>query len=414
MAARAALAHGRRSFMKPSRIPHTTGSLETLSVIHVVASLHRHYGGPARTVPQLADALAKRKDFDVTLISQGRLGEASVESQNPAVTRCVEETRSSMALRFGLPIRRALSQSIAAARPSLIHSHGIWLPANHWTARAARRHKIPLMLHPRGMLQATALQQKSIKKQIAMAAYQAADLASVAVMFAASASEHESIRALGYRQPIAILPNGIVHEDVQPQRNLRRDGPPTVLFLSRVHPLKGLDNLVRAWAKLSLGEWRLQIAGPDSDGYLANIQALAQRLGVADAIQYLGEVDGARKSVVYREADIFVLPTFSENFGVVVVEALSHGLPVITTRGAPWADLETHRCGWWIDIGVDPLAKALAGAMALSTEKRSEMGERGQQYAQRFQWEPIASQTCAVYRWALGLGEPPPCLDMSK
>ena len=105
-----------------------------------------------------------------------------------------------------------------------------------------------------------------------------------------------------------------------------------------------------------------------------------------------------------------LLPTFSENFGVVVAEALSHGLPVITTRGAPWADLETHGCGWWIDIGVDPLAAALRQAMALSDDERRAMGERGRTYVQRYNWADIARQTIEVYRWVLGQGPRPDCV----
>ena len=107
-----------------------------------------------------------------------------------------------------------------------------------------------------------------------------------------------------------------------------------------------------------------------------------------------------------------MLPTFSENFGVVVAEALSHGLPVITTRGAPWADLETHGCGWWVDIGVEPLAVALRQAMALSDDERWTMGERGRAYVQRYNWADIARQMADVYRWVLGQGTRPDCLHL--
>jgi glycosyltransferase involved in cell wall biosynthesis len=125
------------------------------------------------------------------------------------------------------------------------------------------------------------------------------------------------------------------------------------------------------------------------------------------SVVFAGAVAGAQKAALYRDADLFVLPTFSENFGLVVAEALSYGVPVITTRGAPWADLETHGCGWWIDTGVEPLVAALRAATALTDSERQAMGERGRAYVQRYDWDAIAAQTLALYRWVLGQGERP-------
>ena len=113
------------------------------------------------------------------------------------------------------------------------------------------------------------------------------------------------------------------------------------------------------------------------------------------------------RAALYREADLLVLPTFSENFGVVVAEALAAGVPVITTHGAPWADLETHDCGWWIETGVAPLVLALREALTLSNDERRAMGERGLAYVQRYDWNAIAVETLALYRWVLGQGERP-------
>ena len=213
---------------------------------------------------------------------------------------------------------------------------------------------------------------------------------------------------------MAVIPNGI---DLTAAGGLKVDRPRTagertVLFLSRVHQVNGLTNLVQAWAQVQPAGWRLQIAGPDEGGHLAEVLRAAQAVGVAGSIDYLGEVDGARKNKVYHNADLFVLPTFSENFGVVVAEALSHGLPVITTRGAPWADLETHGCGWWVDIGVEPLAAALRQAMALNDDERQAMGERGRAYVQRYNWADIARQMADVYRWVLGQGARPSCVGL--
>ncbi|HLS54425.1 MAG TPA: glycosyltransferase [Zeimonas sp.] len=386
-----------------------------LSVIHVVPGLHPRSGGPSRTVVQLTDALAIQPEVVVTLLSQSLVGEPAVPSKVADVDRRLAVSCSSPALRLALPIRRELGRAFRSNRPAVVHSHGLWAPAGHWASRAARRHGIPLVIHPRGMLEPWALGHKAWKKRIGMALFQRNDLDVARVLIATSSQEYENIRKLGLRQPVAVIPNGVdlaVSQRVGNEPPRRPERVRSVLFLSRIHPKKGLLNLMHAWASLAPRGWHLRIAGPDEGGHLAEVMALAQRLGIAASVDHVGEVDGKRKSETYRDADVFVLPTFSENFGVVVAEALAYGLPVITTRGAPWADLETERCGWWIDIGVEPLVDALRAAMALGDEDRRAMGERGREYVRRYDWNAIARDTVGVYSWILGKGPRPECVAL--
>ncbi len=382
-------------------------------VVQVVAGLHPRSGGPSRTVVQLTDALANQSEVAVTLLSQSLIGEPAVFSEVANVDRRLAISRSSSVLRLALPIRRELARVFRANRPAVVHSHGLWAPANYWASRAARRHGIPLVIHPRGMLEPWALGHKAWKKRIGMALFQRNDLDAARVLIATSSQEYENIRKLDLRQPIAVIPNGVdlaISRGADDERPRRPERVRSVLFLSRVHPKKGLLNLMQAWARLAPHGWRLRMAGPDEGGHLAEVMALARRLGISESVEYVGEVDGERKSEVYRDADVFVLPTFSENFGVVVAEALAHGLPVITTRGAPWADLEAEGCGWWIDIGVEPLVEALRAAMDLGDEERRAMGERGREYVRRYDWSVIARDIVAVYAWVLGRGPQPDCV----
>ena len=363
---------------------------------------------------QLADALAGEIGVIVSLLSQGVVDEPFIQPQIAAVTCRICQSTSRMALRLGWPVRAELARIMGQSPPTLIHNHGLWQPANHWAASTARRYGVPLIVHPRGMLEPWALQHKGFKKRLGMALFQRRDLETAKVLVATSADEYRNFRRLGLTQPVAIIPNGIdlTAAGGSKVERARTAGDRTVLFLSRVHKVKGLTNLVQAWAQVRPTGWRLQIAGPDEGGHLADVLRAAQAVGVAGSIDYLGEVDGARKTEVYHSANLFVLPTFSENFGVVVAEALSHGLPVITTRGAPWADLETHGCGWWVDIGVEPLAAALRQAMALNDDERRAMGARGRAYVQRYNWADIARQMADVYRWVLGQGARPDCVRL--
>ncbi len=397
-----------------------------MRVLHCVPSLDPRHGGPSQTVAALTDALARTGALRVALLTQGAAGRPVVpaarlvaelapgRAQALAVARRVLIGRRRWALGLGLPLRRGLAEVAPAARPALMHSHGVWHPAGHWAAQAARRWRVPLILHPRGMLEPWALGQKAWKKRLALAAFQRRDLQTARVLVATSALECDNLRALGLRQPVAVIPNGVAlpaAEDlVRPDAGGQVQRARLALFLSRVHPKKGVLELVRAWAQAAPRGWRLVIAGPDEGGHAAEVARLVAALGLEASVALTGAVAGAQKAALYQDADLFVLPTFSENFGLVVAEALTYGVPVITTRGAPWADLATHGCGWWIDTGVEPLVAALRAATVLSDSERQAMGERGRAYVQRYDWDAIAAETLALYRWVLGHGERPACV----
>jgi glycosyltransferase involved in cell wall biosynthesis len=174
-----------------------------------------------------------------------------------------------------------------------------------------------------------------------------------------------------------------------------------VLFLSRIHPKKGLLNLIRAWAALRPSSWQLCIAGPDEAGHLAEVKKLAHALHL-DTIHFLGESWGQDKTNLLLSSDLFVLPSYSENFGLVIAEALACGLPVITTRATPWQELHHRRCGWWIDLGVAPLVQALKAALSTPPEVLRAMGCRGRALVQSsYSWEPIGRRMVEVYQWML-------------
>ena len=244
-----------------------------------------------------------------------------------------------------------------------------------------------------------------------MHAYQRRVLNAVDIFFATAEQELSSIRNLGFHQPVAVVPNGVELPRVEAQQGKGREpSARQVLFLSRVHPKKGLVNLVRAWGALRPEGWRLIVAGPNEAGHWQEVEREIRRLGLGGQITYVGPAEGQDKADLYEQSDLFVLPTFSENFGIVVAEALAYGLPVITTKGTPWKDLEDYRCGWWVDTGVDSLVDALRQAMALSDQERKEMGARGRAYVQRYDWKLVAKETAAVYRWLMGAEPRPDCV----
>ena len=387
-----------------------------IPVLHAIAGLHARSGGPSRVVVNVTNALAQTDNLSVTLLTQSKSGDDGIASNAVGVNRVVAESSSTWKLALGLPFRGALRGIIKTNRPALLHNHGLWLPLNHWVSSLCRKHCIPVIVQPHGMLMPWALDHKAWKKQLAMVLYQRHDLSTARLLVATAPSEYENLRAFGLRQPIAIIPNGVsfsVPDTTKPPIKSAEKKRRTVLFLGRIYPVKGLINLIDAWAQTSVDGWRLKIAGPDEGGHLADVLTRVQQAGLTDSVEYVGAVDGDAKSQLFRSADLFVLPSFTENFGVVVAEALAHGVPVITTRGAPWQDLRTYKCGWWIDIGVEPLASALRAAMKLTDADRQAMGLRGRDYVRRYDWDDIAAQTVDVYRWVLGQGDKPDCVQIN-
>lgn len=250
------------------------------------------------------------------------------------------------------------------------------------------------------------------KKRLAWHLYQRRDLVTSTALHATSEAEVESIRRLGLCAPVALIPNAVDLPDPMPPR-ARGEGR-RALFLSRVHSKKGLPLLVEARARVRPPGWELVIAGPNDGGHRVHVEALVRQACLADIVTFAGAVADADKWALYRTSDLVVLPTCSENFGLVVAEALGAGVPILTTRGAPWGELETYRCGWWTDISVDAISAALAEASAMPRGDLDAMGARGRAFVlDRYGWDDAARQMKAVYEWVLGQEDRPACVHLN-
>lgn len=366
-------------------------------------------GGPARSVTALCDYLAAVPGVQVALLTQHRSGETIIEPDSEKVRFHAVPVCSVPQARAALGFRRGLARSLDSAFPSIVHAHGVWDATTYWSALLARRHGAAFVLHPRGMLEPWCLRYKAFKKKLAMALYTRRMLESVDLFVATAQQEMEAIRSLGFRQPVAVLPNGIeVPKRVRNGEN--RESGKRALFLSRIHPVKGVVNLIRAWARVAPNGWKLTVAGPNENNYWNEVNKEIGALGLQDQIAYVGEVKGDVKERLFLGSDLFILPSFSENFGIAVAEALGYGLPVITTTGTPWQGLVERECGWWAEPSVEGLTNALQDATQRPPAELREMGDRGREYAQEFDWSRIARQMAEVYLWLLGRGEIPACV----
>ena len=378
--------------------------MTTLRVIQTIPDISIDNGGPSRAVRSLCNAMA-RAGAHVTLLA-GDHGhpEAALMRPDPALvtTRLVPIHR-----RFGLPSYRF---DLPAA--DIVHDNGIWSPGNYAATTAAARAHIPTVITPHGMLDPWALAHKPFKKRLAWQLYQHRLLNAARGLHAAAAPEYTSIRAKFPRHPIATIANGVDCPAVVPVHAPTN----TVLALSRLHPVKNLPGLIAAWGIVAadprFAGWTLAIHGPDANGHRAVLAAAIAAAGLQSRITLGDAVSEADKPALFAAADLFILPSFSENFGIVVAEALAHGLPVIASTGTPWADLPAKACGWHVDPAPQSLAAALVEALALAPETRAAMGARGHAHAQSaFGWPAIAQQMLGFYDWLLHAGTPPPFIN---
>jgi glycosyltransferase involved in cell wall biosynthesis len=381
-----------------------------MRIIHTVGGIAERSGGPSRTVTSLCSSIG-RLGGTVSLVAgvnrstDDRLILPDANSVNLRLVDARRMGRLQFYPRFSRTLTRMLDEQ---GRPILIHDHGIWGQSNLASWWAARSRRVPYVLSPRGMLEPWALEFKARKKKLAWMLYQRRIIASAAALVATSEQECKNIKRLFPNLPVAVIPNGIdllkVSDAFLARAPASHGG--TVLFMSRIHPIKNLTGLLHAWKLLTpelVKGWRLVIAGLDEEGHGQEIAALVRKLGLQGSVELIGPVGEDSKTPVFNSSDVFVLPSFSENFGVVVAEALAYGLPVIATTGTPWQELPRRGCGWWVDPVPESLAGALAEAMEKSFEERRIMGTAGRSYAQeQFSWDSIGASTVALYDWVLG------------
>lgn len=362
-----------------------------MKVLHVINRLSRTGGGPSRSCQGLVAAL-NAAGVDAALLSLAK-------GDSPWIGGVERFFNGD-----------AFENALRDFKPNIVHLHELWHPGLHHCAVVCRRMGLPYIFAPRGTLEPWSLRHKWLKKRIARLLYQDRDLRGAAALHATAKSEAEQFVKLGFRNPIVVSPNGVNVPGALIQRSLgateRR-----VLFVSRMHPKKGVLELIEAWGRVfpvkahdvrDSGKWICELVYTVHDNsereYETKVRASVHELGLDGRIIFTGALDDNDKWQAYSRADLFALPTYSENFGIVVAEALWAGVPVITTKGTPWGELESHKCGWWVDIGVEPLAAALKSAMSLNDDERRDMGERGRRLVEeKYSWPGVAAQMMKGY-----------------
>lgn len=384
-----------------------------MKLLHVVASYLPavRYGGTIVSVHGLCRALAQRgHDVHVYTTSVDGAQDSPVSHETPVNVDGVRVSyfRSPRFRRvYWAPgLRRMLRAHVGEF--DLVHTHAIYLWPLWAAARSAQDAGVPYVVSPRGMLEKDLIEQKSALWKAGLIAFiEKHTLEHAAALHVTSAREAEQAAAFGFRLPaVRTIPNGVEVEDA-PASDLTAPittilgGGPFVLYLGRVTWKKGLDRLLRAWPDVDGA--RLVIAGNDEEGYRDVLQRLASQAGVTDRVVFTGPVHGADKAALLSSAQLLVLPSYSENFGNVVLEAMAAGCPVVVTPEVGVApEVASTGAGVVIEGHPPTLARGISLLLA-SPAQRAAMGARGKAAATgRFSWAAVAQQMEALYESVAG------------
>lgn len=368
-----------------------------MKVVHSITSLDLSAGGPSRSLPNICIGL-KRKGINQQIVTYN--------SKKPNSRKLIEENIDVTFIQKQSLLDFDYKKVIETVNGDVFHLHNLWTPNLHWTARSCRKNGIPYLISPRGTLEPWPLSQKKLKKKLSWLLYQKKDLMKASCIHATSEAEAYNIRNLGIRTPIAIIPNGINVENY-PYLKTDNDINKTILFLSRVSSKKGVETLIKVWKSIPdqiKSNWVLRIVGEGDkgldDSYYLSIKKLIRDSELSNSVVLAGPKYGIDKINEYKNANLFVLPTYSENFGMVIAEAMVSGVPVITTSGTPWKILNDKKIGWWIENNGNELKNAIVEAISLTETARLHKGVESRKIIiENFSMDVVTSKYNELYNW---------------
>ncbi len=367
-------------------------------IIQVTPSIGLEDSGPSYSVLKLFEEIGKmHKDVHLAFL------DLEVYKSKETSNTHIFKTNFYKPLGISFELKSWLKNQAALKNNTIFHNHGMWQFNAFYTSWLNNRSTTKLVISPRGTLSKWSLSNGNIiAKKIFWRLFQKNALEAANCIHATSISEMEDIRRLGFKNPIAVIPNGIHF----PKFNYNTPKEKTVLFLGRIHPKKGLEPLLKAWKDIEQYDdiWKLKIFGSDRDYYGKKSykndlikQAKAYQL---KRVEFFDPIYGDLKFEEYRKASIFILPTFSENFGMTVLEALSQKTPAIVSKGAPWKILSDTHSGWWINLSHNELVSTIKAAISTPTDQLLSMGENAYELAHSsFSWKSVGTDMMQVYDW---------------
>ena len=361
-----------------------------MKIIHYIPSIDQSSGGVGAYLKLLAHSLGKITELHI--ITHHSENELKIEN---CTIHYIEH-----GLIHILQAKRQFLNLIDDIKPDILHVNSCWEPLCSYTVFWAKSKNYPVVITPHGMLEPWVLAKNYWKKKLpALLFYQKYSLKMADALVATAETEKNNLLKLGYNKNIKIVPNGVITDNTNTKKSWKRTQ--TILYVGLLRPNKGANILLEAVGLLKnqLKGYKIFIAGPDTEGYLKTLKELSIKLNIENIVYFLGGVFGEEKWELYKQADIFILPTLNENFGIVIAEALLSGTPVITCKGAPWQGIVEHRCGWWVNRTAEDIANAINESLSLSEQELEAMGKRGRNYViKRFSSNIVAENMKQLYQ----------------
>lgn len=381
-------------------------------------------GGPVISVSSLAETLVTQ-GHEVTVFTTNSNLDQDLDVPTDRIVDVqgvkVRYFRREEPLKRYLPNIKYLSQSIGtlytpemaaelqsvAGSVDLMHTHMPFVYPTLATARAAFRGRVPLFYHQRGVFDPERLKFRALKKLLYLSLIEKPILRKATTLIGLTEAERASYTALGVHTPCRVIPNGITlpppasverneylmrEMGIEPHRQL-------VLFMGRLHPIKGADRLLEAFARVAYRcpDAMLVLAGPDEFGIEAAFAAHAREAGLAARVMFPGMVSGERKSALLHRADLFCLPSDAEGFSMAILEALAHSTAVLISPRCFFPEVETVGAGRIVPPSVDQLEHAL-GELLAQPKALTTMGQAGRALvADRYTWQSVTSQMLDAY-----------------
>jgi len=382
-----------------------------MRILHVIPSLAARDGGPAKVAVEMCREIARSGgEAEIYTTNLDGRGVLDVPPGKPVAVGGVRVTYFPVDLSNYFKISRPLAAALKVTIPhyDVVHIHSLYQFPSTVAAYYCRRYSVPYVIIPHGALDPFLFRRHRPRKWLYEVAFERRNLGqAAAVQFT---SEEEKILAAthGLRLRSAVAPLGINLDD-SPRSIARRalaerwpetTGKRVLLYLGRINFVKGLDLLAQAFGRIA-GERpdvHLLIAGPDSDGYAAKVRLWLSEQGVLERTTFTGMVEGEAKEAALAESAMFVLPSYTESFGIAVVEAMAAGLPVVVSnRVNIWREIDAARAGLVVNTDAGEVADAI-GALLASPELAAEMGRNGKDLARKqFSWESAGARLMELY-----------------
>lgn len=372
-----------------------------MKVLQFIPSLNAKDGGTTTYMKELTPALGKLVELHVCALGK-------VEDFVPLENATVHAIEVSM--KHICRMKKQWLSVLEEVHPDIVHINCCWMPqcalVQYWTRQWQHSTPLslergaggesPILLTSHGMLEPWIIGRNYWTKKLpAIWLYQRWAVKNADVIVSTAEEERKHILALGWNNNIAMVPNGIDTKSIVMKTEWNDAG--NLLFMSRVHPKKGLEILIEALTATE--KLNLTIAGDGEADYIAALKKLVTTKGLDSRVKFVGPVYGEKKWEMIRQADVVALTSYSENFGLIVAEALASGTPVLTTTGTPWKSIEERKCGWWIAPNVESVKRALKGVEATLSSELKTMGVAGRQLiADEFDVNSLATSLTEIYR----------------